>query len=169
MFGLLRNRFAHNDIQPDLSDLDTAIANVNMCLWVVGDFFLEKRTELVHWPPAWRHKPRVDAADVRLPRYEEARQCCARCAVLRYWRGSEPSPSLLSFLGLWWVFAWGGAAGRLGIRRLLRGLGVMLQRPIPRKSRALYDTFFVACQNQGQLRLTCGASADWMRAGVCGI
>jgi hypothetical protein len=32
MFGLLRNRFAHNDAQPDLSDLHTAIANVNMCL-----------------------------------------------------------------------------------------------------------------------------------------
>lgn len=38
MFGLLRNRFAHNDAQPDLSDLDTAIANVNMCLRIVGDF-----------------------------------------------------------------------------------------------------------------------------------
>jgi hypothetical protein len=46
MFGLLRNRFAHNDAQPDLSDLDTAIANVNMCLRVVGDF-REKPTELV--------------------------------------------------------------------------------------------------------------------------
>jgi len=38
MFGLLRNRFAHNDAQPNLSDLDTAIANVNMCLRIVGDF-----------------------------------------------------------------------------------------------------------------------------------
>jgi Protein of unknown function (Hypoth_ymh) len=38
MFGLLRNRFAHNDAQPDLSDLDTALANVNMCLRIVGDF-----------------------------------------------------------------------------------------------------------------------------------
>lgn len=38
MFGLIRNRFAHNDAQPDLSDLDTAIANVNMCLRIVGDF-----------------------------------------------------------------------------------------------------------------------------------
>ncbi len=38
MFGLLRNRFAHNDAQPDLSDLDTAIANVNTCLRIVGDF-----------------------------------------------------------------------------------------------------------------------------------
>jgi hypothetical protein len=46
MFGLLRNRFAHNDAQPDLSDLDTAIANVNMCLRIVGDF-REKPTELV--------------------------------------------------------------------------------------------------------------------------
>jgi hypothetical protein len=44
MFGLLRNRFAHNDAQPDLSDLDTAIANVNMCLRIVGDF-REKVTE----------------------------------------------------------------------------------------------------------------------------
>lgn len=44
MFGLLRNRFAHNDVQPDLSDLDTAIANVNMCLRIVGDF-REKVTE----------------------------------------------------------------------------------------------------------------------------
>jgi hypothetical protein len=38
MFGLLRNRFAHNDTQPDLSDLDTALANINMCLRIVGDF-----------------------------------------------------------------------------------------------------------------------------------
>jgi Protein of unknown function (Hypoth_ymh) len=38
MFGLLRNRFAHNDVQPDLSDLDTALANVNLCLRIVGDF-----------------------------------------------------------------------------------------------------------------------------------
>lgn len=38
MFGLLRNRFAHNDMQPDLSDLDTALANVNMCLRIAGDF-----------------------------------------------------------------------------------------------------------------------------------
>jgi Protein of unknown function (Hypoth_ymh) len=38
MFGLLRNRFAHNDMQPDLSDLDTALANVNTCLRIVGDF-----------------------------------------------------------------------------------------------------------------------------------
>ena len=44
MFGLLRNRFAHNDAQPDLSDLDTALANVNMCLRIVGDF-REKATE----------------------------------------------------------------------------------------------------------------------------
>lgn len=44
MFGLLRNRFAHNDVQPDLSDLDTAIANVNMCLRITGDF-REKVTE----------------------------------------------------------------------------------------------------------------------------
>ena len=44
MFGLLRNRFAHNDAQPDLSDLDTAIANVNMCLRIVGDF-REKATD----------------------------------------------------------------------------------------------------------------------------
>lgn len=44
MFGLLRNRFAHNDEQPDLSDLDTAIANVNMCLRIAGDF-REKVTE----------------------------------------------------------------------------------------------------------------------------
>jgi hypothetical protein len=44
MFGLLRNRFAHNDAQPDLSDLDTSIANVNMCLRIVGDF-REKVTE----------------------------------------------------------------------------------------------------------------------------
>jgi hypothetical protein len=38
MFGLLRNRFAHNDAQPDLSELDTALANVNTCLRIVGDF-----------------------------------------------------------------------------------------------------------------------------------
>jgi hypothetical protein len=44
MFGLVRNRFAHNDAQPDLSDLDAAIANVNMCLRIVGDF-REKVTE----------------------------------------------------------------------------------------------------------------------------
>lgn len=44
MFGLLRNRFAHNDEQPDLSDLDTAIANINTCLRIVGDF-REKMTE----------------------------------------------------------------------------------------------------------------------------
>jgi hypothetical protein len=94
------------------------------------------------------HRPQVDAADVRLSRYEEACQCCTRCAVWWYWRGSEPSPSLLSFLGLWWVFAWGSAAGRLGIRRLLRALGVMLRRLIPRKPRALYDTPFVACRNK---------------------
>lgn len=48
MFGLVRNRFAHNDAQPDLSDLDIAIANVNMCLRIVGDFRVTdsaKRTE----------------------------------------------------------------------------------------------------------------------------
>lgn len=44
LFGLLRNHFAHNDAQPDLSDLDTGIANVNMCLRIVGDF-REKVTE----------------------------------------------------------------------------------------------------------------------------
>jgi hypothetical protein len=111
----------------------------------------------------------VDAANGRLSRYKEARQCCTRCAVWRYWRGSEPSPPHLSFLGLWWVFAWGGAAEKLGIRRLLRALGVMFQRLIPRKSRALYDTPFVPRQNKDSLRLTCGASADWIRAGVRGI
>jgi hypothetical protein len=31
-------RFAHNDAQPNLSDLHTSIANVNMCLRIVGDF-----------------------------------------------------------------------------------------------------------------------------------
>jgi hypothetical protein len=35
---LLRNRVAHNDAQPNLSDLDTALANVNMCVRIVGDF-----------------------------------------------------------------------------------------------------------------------------------
>jgi hypothetical protein len=54
MFRLLRNRFAHNDIHPDLSDLDTAIANVNMCLRVVGDF-REKRTELGPLSTVCRH------------------------------------------------------------------------------------------------------------------
>jgi hypothetical protein len=44
IFGLLRNRFAHNDAQPDLSDLDTAIANVNMYLRIVSDS-REKATE----------------------------------------------------------------------------------------------------------------------------
>jgi hypothetical protein len=44
MFGLLRNRFAHNDAQPNLSDLDTSVANVNMCSRIVGDF-REKVTE----------------------------------------------------------------------------------------------------------------------------
>lgn len=38
LFGLLRNRFAHNNEHPDLADLDAAIANVNLCLRVIGDF-----------------------------------------------------------------------------------------------------------------------------------
>jgi hypothetical protein len=38
LFGLLRNRFAHNNEHPDLADLDAAIANVNLCLRIVGDF-----------------------------------------------------------------------------------------------------------------------------------
>jgi hypothetical protein len=120
-------------------------------LRVVGDF-REKRAALVHSPPAWRHKPQIDAADVGLSRHKEVRRCCTRCAAWRYWRGSEPLPPLLSFLGLCWEFAWGGAAGTLRIRRLLRALGVMFQRLIPRKSRALYETHFVPRQN-------------WIRAG----
>jgi hypothetical protein len=45
LFGLVRNRFAHNDVQPDLSDLDAAIANVNLCLRIVGDF-RQKRSDM---------------------------------------------------------------------------------------------------------------------------
>lgn len=41
MFGLLRNRYAHNDSRPDLAELDAVIANVNLCLRIVGDFRLE--------------------------------------------------------------------------------------------------------------------------------
>lgn len=42
MFGLLRNRYAHNDSSPDLAELDAVIANVNLCLRIVGDFRVEK-------------------------------------------------------------------------------------------------------------------------------
>lgn len=38
IFGLLRNRFAHNNDSPDLVDLDAVITSVNLCLRIVGDF-----------------------------------------------------------------------------------------------------------------------------------
>jgi hypothetical protein len=38
IFGLLRNRFAHNNDNPDLVDLDAVITSVNLCLRIVGDF-----------------------------------------------------------------------------------------------------------------------------------
>ena len=120
-------------ISDDVELIDTP-NQITPSLRVVGDF-REKWAELVNSPPAWRHKPLIDAADVGLSRHKEARRCCTRCAAWQYWRGSEPSPPLLFFLGLCWEFAWGGAAGRLRIRRLLRALGVMFQRLIPRKSR----------------------------------
>jgi Protein of unknown function (Hypoth_ymh) len=44
LFGLLRNKFAHNSKDPDLADLDAAIANVNLCLRVIDDF-REKPTD----------------------------------------------------------------------------------------------------------------------------
>jgi hypothetical protein len=46
LFGLLRNRFAHNNEHPDLADLDAAVANVNLCLRVIGDFRTKTSDEL---------------------------------------------------------------------------------------------------------------------------
>lgn len=38
LFGLLRNKFAHNNVEPTLSELDTVLSSINHCLDVVGDF-----------------------------------------------------------------------------------------------------------------------------------
>jgi hypothetical protein len=38
LFGLIRNEFAHNNAEPHLSDLDAVVANVNLCLRLIGDF-----------------------------------------------------------------------------------------------------------------------------------
>lgn len=42
LFGLLRNKFAHNDAEPTLSELDTVLSSINLCLYVVGDFRREE-------------------------------------------------------------------------------------------------------------------------------
>jgi hypothetical protein len=42
LFGLLRNKFAHNDAEPTLSELDTVLSTINLCLSVVGDFRREE-------------------------------------------------------------------------------------------------------------------------------
>lgn len=38
LFGLLRNEFAHNNLEASVSDLDAVVTNVNLCLRLVGDF-----------------------------------------------------------------------------------------------------------------------------------
>jgi Protein of unknown function (Hypoth_ymh) len=38
MFGLMRNRYAHNNVQATLTELDAVISAVNLCLHLIGDF-----------------------------------------------------------------------------------------------------------------------------------
>lgn len=42
LFRLLRNKFAHNNHEPTLSELDMVISGINHCLYVVGDFKSEE-------------------------------------------------------------------------------------------------------------------------------
>lgn len=42
LFGLLRNKFAHNNVEPTLSELDTILSSINLCLNVIGDFKSEQ-------------------------------------------------------------------------------------------------------------------------------
>jgi len=42
LFGLLRNKFAHNNVEPTLSELDTVLSSINLCLSVIGDFRREQ-------------------------------------------------------------------------------------------------------------------------------
>lgn len=46
LFGMLRNRFAHNDVEATLTDLDAVVSSVNLCLEIVGDFRVEQSTSL---------------------------------------------------------------------------------------------------------------------------
>jgi len=38
MFGLMRNRYAHNNVQATLTELDAVISAANLCLHLIGDF-----------------------------------------------------------------------------------------------------------------------------------
>jgi hypothetical protein len=46
LFGLLRNKFAHNDVEPSLSELDTVLSAISLCLSVIGDFRKEDNNEV---------------------------------------------------------------------------------------------------------------------------
>ncbi len=45
MFGLVRNRFAHNNVEATLTEMDTVISGINYCLRLMDDFRDEPSNE----------------------------------------------------------------------------------------------------------------------------
>ena len=45
MFGLVRNRFAHNNVEASLTEMDTVISGINYCLRLMDDFRDEPSSE----------------------------------------------------------------------------------------------------------------------------
>ena len=38
LFGLLRNKYAHNDKEPTFTEIDSVLSGINLCLQIIGDF-----------------------------------------------------------------------------------------------------------------------------------